>query len=230
MRYDIKGHRFGRWFVLRLDVTEPRVKWVCKCDCGTERSVDSYNLRQGLTRSCGCLNAERGKARRMANAIIVEGEVAKIVLGGSKGKVAIIDTEDLDKLRGWRWGVFNGYAGGKKGRYKFVYMHRLILGEMAASVDHRDGDCLNNRKSNLRATDQKGNGSNRKELNKNNTSGYHGVTYSKDKQRWRAQIKINYQVRHLGYFEEPLDAARAYDEAAKLYHGEYATLNEGVAQ
>ena len=44
--------------------------------------------------------------------------------------------------------------------------------------------------------------------------------------KWLAQIVVDRQCHHLGYFLTPIDAARAYNEAALLYHGEFARLNE----
>ena len=57
---DLTGQRFGRLLVLRRDTyTDQQAYWVCQCDCGTITSVIGGSLRRGLTRSCGCLRAER---------------------------------------------------------------------------------------------------------------------------------------------------------------------------
>ncbi len=60
-RYDIAGQRFGRLVVLRkVDVDDcGRAKWRVRCDCGCEFDVLAQSLRQGKTRSCGCLRSER---------------------------------------------------------------------------------------------------------------------------------------------------------------------------
>lgn len=47
--------------------------------------------------------------------------------------------------------------------------------------------------------------------NKNNTSGYRGVTWDKSKQKWMAQVTVNYKHLHLGYFTDPEEASRAYE-------------------
>jgi len=221
---DMTGDKYGKLKVLGFAHANPR-SWLCECECGVQKVVRGDHLRGGLTQSCGCLQAE-ARERRTENEIAIDGDIAKIKLGGAKGGVAIIDAQDVEKVRGWRWGVFNGYAGGKRGRREFIYLHRFILGTDAPSVDHWDGDPMNNRRSNLRPTTQRGNGANRRSLNKNNTSGYRGVVFSKEKRRWVAQIKVNYKTKRLGYFDSPQEAARAYDEAAKQYHGQFATLNE----
>lgn len=57
---DLTGQRFGRLLVLRRDTyTDDQAYWVCQCDCGTITSVMGGSLRNGLTRSCGCLRAEK---------------------------------------------------------------------------------------------------------------------------------------------------------------------------
>ena len=59
----------------------------------------------------------------------------------------------------------------------------------------------------------------------NNTSGYRGVYWSKGAEKWQVGIKVNGKVIHLGLFLDPEAAARAYDDAARKYHGEFARTN-----
>lgn len=58
---DLTGQRFGRWTVLPQVEAVHRYerKWLCRCDCGTERFVLENNLLSGDSRSCGCLRKER---------------------------------------------------------------------------------------------------------------------------------------------------------------------------
>jgi hypothetical protein len=56
-------------------------------------------------------------------------------------------------------------------------------------------------------------------------SGYKGVCYDKTKRRWRAAIVNHGRRIHLGYFEDKIEAAKAYDAAAKKYCGQFALLN-----
>ena len=52
---DIKGERFGKWIVLyRTKSIKNKAAWICKCDCGTEKSVIGSSLYWNLTKSCGC--------------------------------------------------------------------------------------------------------------------------------------------------------------------------------
>jgi hypothetical protein len=65
MLLDIVGKRFGRWKVTSLHgVSKNKMStWLCICDCGTERVVRGANLKNGTSKSCGCLHAEITAAR-----------------------------------------------------------------------------------------------------------------------------------------------------------------------
>jgi hypothetical protein len=58
---DITGKRFGRWTVLRLAIGGRNAKWLCQCDCGTVKEVNTQQLRNGSTKSCGCYLSDRMK-------------------------------------------------------------------------------------------------------------------------------------------------------------------------
>lgn len=55
---DLTGQRFGRLTVVRRDYSKKYTAWICKCDCGNTTSTDGYQLRKGITKSCGCYHAE----------------------------------------------------------------------------------------------------------------------------------------------------------------------------
>lgn len=57
---DISGQRFGRLIVLARAASDKKgmAKWMCRCDCGVERTIYSQSLRSGVSKSCGCLNKE----------------------------------------------------------------------------------------------------------------------------------------------------------------------------
>jgi hypothetical protein len=114
-------------------------------------------------------------------------------------------------------------------KYKRYYVHRLIWimhngaipGDM--EIDHKDGNPLNNHIENLRIANKSQNGCNRGK-NKNNKSGFKGVMFYKAYNKWTAQIKINRKGKSLGYFDTPEEASIAYQNAAKLYHGEFSKV------
>ena len=108
---------------------------------------------------------------------------------------------------------------------KHFYMHKVIMGNPSGfEVDHISGDSLDNRKSNLRVCSHKQNLRNQK-LSSANTSGYRGVYLRKDTRKWEAGIKVNQKRIVLGSFDNILDAARAYNNAAIKHFGEFARLN-----
>lgn len=110
-------------------------------------------------------------------------------------------------------------------RWRTILMHRVIFqAPKGVEVDHKNGDTLCNLKSNLRLATRKQNSQNRK-IGNGNTSGYKGVTWYKSSKKWRSQIQINGKKVSLGYFDDIIDAAKAYDICAKTHFGEFARLN-----
>ncbi len=84
-------------------------------------------------------------------------------------------------------------------------------------VDHRDGDRSNNRIENIRQASHAENGQNQA-LRATNTSGRHGVSWSRQHCKWAAYIVSGGKKRHLGLFDCLDKAASAYLEAKRLMH------------
>jgi hypothetical protein len=147
----------------------------------------------------------------------------------TKNEFALIDDEDFDLvgLVGWHCHV-DKYAvrnyRKRDGAQGLLLMHRIIMNcPDSMQVDHIDGNGLNNQKSNLRICTQSQNKKNKRRAS-NNTSGYKGV-YIEKENYIRSYITFNGKRIVLGWFSNVIDAAKAYDEAAKLYFGEFAKLN-----
>lgn len=146
-------------------------------------------------------------------------------------KATQVDDEDYDWLNQWKWSVIrvgrnNIYAQrviSPHGKRVLNTMHRVILGLKEREIcDHKDGNGLNNQRSNLRKATRSQNGANI--LKRSITSSkYLGVT--KWGKKWKAQIKFNGSIVYIGVFKIEEDAAFAYNESAKKYHGEFASLN-----
>lgn len=155
-----------------------------------------------------------------------------MVIELTNGKVAHVSNIDFVRLSKFKWCALkignNWYAvrNTKGARRSIVYMHREIKRVRArwSLIDHRDGDGLNNRRRNLRVCKQHQNMSSR-QAPANTSSGYKGVTKHTQNGNWCAQITHKYKRIYLGVFDDIVDAALAYNRAAKKYHGRFAVLN-----
>jgi len=151
------------------------------------------------------------------------------------GKYAIVDTDDYDWLSKYKWYVVKGgntfYAvrgqwSKTQKRRLTISMHRIIIDVPEGMfVDHINHNGLDNRKANLRLATPADNARYARYPKINTSSKYRGVWYIKQRKKWRATIVVNRKRKHLGYFKHEIDAARAYDQAAKLYYGDFAILN-----
>lgn len=161
--------------------------------------------------------------------LTISGSVVHVPL--SQGKFAVVDAEDYPLIKDHQWYATcvkgKWYAGTNihldDGRRRQLRMHTAIMGSLG--VDHRDGDGLNNRRSNLRVVTQAQNCKNRSKSRKPKTSPHKGVWWHKRLKKWTAAIGVNYRQKHLGYFDDQEDAAKAYDVAAAKLHGLFAKLN-----
>ena len=162
-----------------------------------------------------------------------------VPLHGKKaaGRVALVDDEDYELVSQYRWHVVQRSRRGRTdmgpyaqanirladGRETTTKMHNLIMG--AKGIDHRNGDGLDNRRSNLRPATHGQNGANRP-MTASNTAGFKGVQHHRGGGKpWRAQIGVGRKKYHLGLFATPEAAARAYDAAARKFHSDFARLN-----
>lgn len=151
----------------------------------------------------------------------------------TQGYRAVVDDDMFEYLNQWKWCYARGWAmrriytgtGRSNNTGYNVYMHNLVIkpseGKM---IDHINGYGLDNRKGNLRECTLKENVRNRKR-DKDNKSGYKGVSWVEISKKWRARITYEGKQIQLGYYEDKRDAAQAYNKAALKYYGEFARLN-----
>jgi hypothetical protein len=145
----------------------------------------------------------------------------------TQGKQAIVDDEDFGWLNQWKWQTrktpINCYAHRTESR-RTIIMHRLIMNpppEM--QIDHINHDGLDNRRCNLRICTSSQN--NRNQRPRKASSQYKGVSWYKDYGKWEAYIQENGKQKRIGYFNDEVMAAKAYDQKAVELYREFACLN-----
>lgn len=157
--------------------------------------------------------------------------VKKIEL--TQGKFALVDVDCYEELAKHKWHYAGGYARRNKrlsnGKRRIVFMHRELMDTPDDyETDHINGDRLDNRRSNLRVVTKSEN--QRNTSPRKGVSKFKGVSYYKTKRHrtgyWVARIQVEGKIKRLGYFKTEIEAAKAYNQAATKYFGEYAKLNE----
>ena len=220
-RIDVpSGVKFGRLTV--VEEVSPHVqsngekkrKFLCQCDCGNEVEVQLCNLRNGNSKSCGCLGRENViKSRKKGNVFSVSDSIG--VGFTNKGTTFKFDADDYDKIKDYCWcSNHDGYLVARSKEGKIIRLHRLIMDASdGLVVDHINHDVTDNRKENLRVCTQHQNSMNTK------CKGYY---FNKGKQKWTAEIMVNRAKIHLGHFETQDEAKAARDVAKRKYFGEFA--------
>lgn len=144
----------------------------------------------------------------------------------SRGKHALVDDEDYLELSKFTWSATNhgtnSYAEGWITRKK-IRMHRFLLNAPTGlSVDHINGNGLDNRRSNLRMATSSENSQNMRKLRNDSKTGIRGVSWNKNAKKFSAQIHNERRKEHLGYFNVLGDADSAYRKAEDKYFGEFS--------
>jgi len=149
----------------------------------------------------------------------------------TQGYVAIIDDEDFENVSRLKWHAspryYTVYAVHRKARKsKPIYLHRFIMDcPPEKYVDHIDDNGLNCTRINLRICEPAQNRQNARKIIRLCTSKFIGVSWSKQKMKWRSRIRMNDHEFHCGHFDSEEEAARAYDKKAGELFGEFARFN-----
>ena len=222
---DLKpGQKFGLWTVRQRAgrTWNGNALWECECVCGCVSRVRATDLTS--YKSTGCRRCGSSYAPQQWT---VSGDVATAIICGA---VCTIDASDVPLVALHHWHLHKQreytYACMVIGRHR-VGMHQILLSDKRTStrrlIDHVNGDTLDNRRScNLRPASHAENVRNGRP--RSGGCGYRGV-YRVPSRRWCAHIKCNGKDHHLGIFDSPHDAARAYNAAAVELFGEFARVN-----
>jgi hypothetical protein len=153
----------------------------------------------------------------------------------NNGYVTLVDDEDYERVHHLPWRVYKDKrrATAYARYYKYspetrksrsIYLHSLLMDTPKGyCVDHKNGNGLDNTRSNLRVVSIGANLHNaRRPMAK---SGFRGVEFCKHVSKYRAFINCNHKYKHIGYFTCPIEAAKARDREALRLYGKDATLN-----
>ena len=190
---DLTGQRFGRLLVmhhvLRYDIRNRRKNyWLCKCDCGKETTVYIQNLKNGTTKSCGCLQKENAQAqstdisgRRFGRLLALE-QIERRTNAGTTMWKCLCDC----------------------GRISEVSRNSLVTGTTkSCGCKHKELHSLQTYPSRIKNN----------KLSVNNTSGINGVTWNRKEQKWCARIGFQKKTYYLGLYDDINEAAQARKNA-----------------
>jgi hypothetical protein len=219
----------------------------CECGCGERTQIikhtcvakgyfrgQHYRFKQG--HSDNKLSRPEGK-------LVVAGDTRRILIPMfplSDGRTTIVDESDYHLVSDYRWNTLKQFIKNRGWVYyarssKFipdpdratgyrqvlVLLHRIVMDAPDyLTVDHIDGDGLNNTRSNLRLATDSQNGGNMRVVK--SSSGFKGVSWNGTS--WVASFVGG----HIGSYKDKIAAARAYDKAAIKYFGEFAATNESL--
>lgn len=199
---DLTGLTFGSWIVLRQGEDKlngdgkdkPKRKmraWTCECHCGycnkIIRVVTEKNLINNKSKGCGNKSRiENGHNNHKYNTYNLTKEFG--IGYTSKNEEFYFDLEDFNKIKDYYWYLHKGrtetdnyiraFKENKNGVNKFIFLHNLVMDNIDNTIDHIDGNPLDNRKEKLRTCTKIENSKNLK-LYSNNSSGVKGVSWNK---------------------------------------------------
>ena len=236
---DLTGMIFGRWKVPEQGEyiyigTKGAIgrTWLCECQCEkkTIKQIAEQSLKSGTSKSCGCYLKDKlkeiGKRNRKLNHYDLSREYG-VGYTSNTNEPFYFDLEDYDKIKEYTW--FKDHSKGKGGQYivsslwegrKYLYLHKFVM-NTNNKVDHIDRNKLNCRKSNLRFCTSQENAMNTS-LKSTNSSGVSGVSWRKDKEKWRAYITKDGKQISLGHFSTKEEAIKARLKGEVEYFGEFA--------
>lgn len=209
--------------------------WICECSCKKHNKivVSGKYLRNGRTKSCGCICKEKvvefnkdTKSKRNKYSEKLTDKYGDYYIGWTTNtnKEFYIDAEDYNKIKDYCWSEhilqcgYHALETREEDSNIVIRMHYLIVGK---NFDHADRNPLNNRRYNLREPGECGNAQNHS-LRKDNSSGVSGVNFNKRSGLYAARIQVNKKRILLGEFLSLDDAIVARLKAEVKYYKKFA--------
>jgi len=208
-------------------------------NCNKEQFCKGYcNRHYQQFHKYGKIMSSGERTKFDPNEIIIETDICRMKLYNIKNKEiaeTIFYLKYKSEIEQFKWRLNNyGYVQcswyDENNQRHEMQLHQYIVYlsgqtvENKQEIDHKDNNKLNNLDDNLRICSHIQNNQNKlKPIN--NTSGDKGVSWHIPAKKWSANIMNNGEYEHLGLFIDKEDAAKAYNEAALIYHGEFAVLN-----
>ena len=214
-----------------------RTVYKCQCDCGNIRFIDKHNFQKRPSYTCkdtqNCKYAQEhySKIRRRGNKYDLSGEYG-IGYTNVDNKEFYFDLEDYDKIKDYTWYLDDsGYVRTnifdfEQNRRSHMFMHNLIMNlqnDNSQIADHIGGVATtnDNRKSNLRIVTKSQNNINQR-IRKDNTSGFKGISYNKQLDKWRVRIQKDGKRIYIGDYNSLEEASLARMKAEDKYFGDYS--------
>ena len=197
---NLENKQIGFWKVGESFKKGNKIYYHCECICGQKKDIYSSCLNLGKSLSCGC-RAKTGKVED--------------ITGKDFGWLHVDEKIIINNRTFWKCHC-------KCGNHAIISQHKIHDCNLQSCGCR--GDISDKIRDGLKPYCVDGTylpGLNRSELNKNNTSGYRGVGYRKDRGKWRAYIKFQRKNIHLGNFDFIEDAIEVRKLAEKIYFGKY---------
>lgn len=227
---DHSGEKFNKITVIRKNGKRQMkyhstTTYLCRCDCGKYFTLTTQDVSRKVRVSCGCARYNHEK-----NRYEIKDDYA--IGYDKKGEKFIIDLEDLEKIKGYRWNVnpqTKAVSNLTKER-KTLILHRAIMNvdDNKLEIDHINHDRRDNRKCNLRIVTHADNMKNVPKNYKSCTSGRVGVSYRgkyNPIHPWEARIRANGKLITGGYFKTFEEAVKCREQLEEKYFGKFKNPN-----
>lgn len=215
------GKRFGRLVAVEFShmVRNSIAFWTFICDCGNTKAIERSSVTRGLSTSCGCLAKELTSKRSL-----IHGQAKTDTK--SPSKLYVVWGGIIARCTKPRTRCYEGISVCDEWRDFTNFMRDMGQIPAGKSIDRIDSS-KGYYKENCRwATRSEQSRNIRKWQSKETSSKFKGVVWLKSRKRWGVVIRTDDTRKFIGRYKNEVDAARAYNEAALKYHGEFACLNK----